>query len=289
MVKVSLAFVLISSLFTALNWAEAPKATAATVATLPLKGMEKLDSTARTTPVAKTDTVPVTTPAPMTTVIDSPKAVSAVVAQPKVETVVPEAPVLEPQRQAPDYRLFNDRPLLVNEYGFGILGSVVAGALSFYIGSGIESAIYGSDAHKGTLKFSGIRYDNHFGAFYGGATGIILGSALTTYFVGQTDEEEGAFFPTLLGTTLATGGALAVASWMGVNDEINWTPFIPLLALPSLGGVLGFNVSRLFMDHKREKIVGQQSSIHLFAPRLGWMKNSSGGNLLLVQALNLRF
>jgi hypothetical protein len=287
--KASLAFVLISSMLMTLGWAEAPKSSPALSDTL---------AKISVTPVASTpDSVKLAVP--LATLVDSakngvPVASTADSATPPAptpveESIVSEAPVLAPQRQAPDFRLFNDPPLLVNEYGFGMIGSVVAGALSFYIGSGIESAIYGSEARKGTLKFSGIRYDNHYGAFYGGATGIILGSALTTYFVGQTDEEEGAFFPTVIGTALATGGALAIASWMGVNDEISWTPFIPLLALPSLGGVIGFNVSRLFMDHKREKIVGQQSAFYLHSPRFGWMKNSSGGNILQVQALNLTF
>jgi hypothetical protein len=195
----------------------------------------------------------------------------------------------EPIRQAPDYRFFNDPPLLAREYSFGMAGSLVAGALSFYIGSGIESAFNGSKAHKGTLKFTGIRYDNYYGAFYGGATGLLLGSALTTYFVGQTDEEEGGFFSTLVGSALTTGGALALASWIGVNDEISMVPFIPLLALPSLGSVIGFNLSRMFYDRKREKTVGTESAFHIRPPSLGWSRSTSGGDCLVLQALNLGF
>ena len=82
-----------------------------------------------------------------------------------------EAKPLEFKRDPPDRRLFNDPRLAAKEYGAGILGSVVAGTLCFYIGSGIETAIVGeTDAHKGTLKFTGIRYDNYKGAFWGGAT-----------------------------------------------------------------------------------------------------------------------
>src|SRR4051812_29295048 len=44
-------------------------------------------------------------------------------------------------RKPPDFRLINDPPLVAREYGFGILGSLVAGTLGFYIGSGIETAI----------------------------------------------------------------------------------------------------------------------------------------------------
>jgi hypothetical protein len=223
--------------------------------------------------------------------LDSTRAVdtTAAVSDSSAVAAVAEAPALEPVRQPQDFRIFRDPPLLVREYGFGIAGSLVAGALSFYIGSGIESAIYGSAAHKGTLEFTGIRYDNHYGAFWGGATGLLLGSALTTYFVGETDEEEGGFWPTLLGTAVTTSGALALASWMGVNDEIGMAPFLPLLAVPSVGGVLAFNVSRMFHDKKRERTVGSQSSVHLLPPRFAWTTSSSGGDRLLLQAINLRF
>ncbi len=202
----------------------------------------------------------------------------------------PDTAVAEPQRQAPDFRLFNDPPLMAREYGFGILGSIVSGTLGFFIGSGIETAISGeAAAHKGTLSFTGIRYDNNYGAFWGGSTGILLGSALTTYFVGETDEEEGSLFPTLLGTAAATGGALAIASWMGVNDDIDWKPFIPLLAVPSLGGTLGYNVSRWFNDHKREKQVSKTAGLHFHAPLIGFIPSHNGGQTLMVKALNLSF
>jgi hypothetical protein len=199
------------------------------------------------------------------------------------------AEVPAPKREPQDIRLFNDPVLIAKEYGFGILGSVVAGALGFYIGSGIETAIEGeSHAHQGTLGFTGIRYDNYYGAFYGGATGMVLGSALTTYFVGQTDEENGGFFMTLAGTAAAAGGAFYVAHLMGVNDEIDWKPFIPLLAIPSLGGTLGFNVSRWFGDKKREATVGREASVRLHAPRLAWGRDA-GGDRLEFHALNLTF
>lgn len=193
------------------------------------------------------------------------------------------------QRAPQDLRLFNDPQLVGKEYGFGILGSVVAGALGFYIGSGLETAFEGeAKAHKGTLSFSGIRFDNYKGAFWGGASGMILGSALTTYFIGQTDEEDGGLFLTLAGTAAAGAGALYIAHLAGVNDGIDWKPFIPLLAIPSLGGTLGFNVSRWFSDHKREEIVGHQASVWLHAPGLAWGR-SEGGDRLEVRALNLTF
>jgi hypothetical protein len=189
---------------------------------------------------------------------------------------------LDIKRAPPDIRLFNDPTLIAKEYGFGILGSVVAGALGFYIGSGLETAFEGeAKAHKGTLSFTGIRYDNYKGAFWGGATGMLAGSALTTYFIGQMDEEDGGLFLTLVGTAAAGAGAVYIA-------HIDWKPFIPLLAIPSLGGTLGFNVSRWFSDHKREEVVGRQASVWLHAPGLAWGR-TEGGDRLEVRALNLTF
>ena len=195
-----------------------------------------------------------------------------------------------PLRRIPlDPRLFNDATLVGKEYGFGCLFSVVAGTLGFFIGSGIETAIQGENhAHKGTLSFTGIRYDNFQGAFWGGATGMITGSALATYFTGQLDEEDGGFFATLAGTTAAAAGAFYLASLMGVNDEIDWKPFLPLVAIPSIGGTLGFNVSRWFHDREREKAVAGEAAVRWHAPSLAWGLGPRGERVQL-QALRLTF
>jgi hypothetical protein len=215
--------------------------------------------------------------------------------EPPVDSAHAQAPkdVLEakaePVRTPPDLRLFNDPPLIGREYGFSILGSAVAGTLCFYIGSGIETAIVGERrAHKGTLSFTGIRYDNFKGAFWGGSAGMVLGSALTTYFTGQTDEEDGGFFATLAGTTAAAAGAFYLASLMGVNDDIDWKPFMPLLVIPSLGGTLGFNLSRWFQDHEREKVVAKEAAVRLHAPSLAWGVGP-GGEQVQLTALRLTF
>ncbi|HLP42788.1 MAG TPA: hypothetical protein VK465_14860, partial [Fibrobacteria bacterium] len=121
--------------------------------------------------------------------------------------------------------LINDWPLAARQYGFGIAGQAVAGALGFFIGSAIETAFEGEDnAHKGTLSFSEIRYDNFHGAFWGASMAGMLGSSLTVYFTGQSDEEDGGFFCTMVGAGLAGAGALYVAHLMGVNDEPDWKP-----------------------------------------------------------------
>lgn len=262
------AFVLISGLLSVSGWASPA-------------------DTTRTTKNA--DPVPAITPA--VHAVTAPAPAESFSNSTATEPPTPvETPVEEPRRAPQDIRLVNDTPLLGREYGFGILGSIVTGTLGFFIGSGIETAIYGETAaHKGTLSFTGIRYDNQYGAFWGGASGLLLGSAFTTYFVGETEEEDGGLFPTLIGTAVATGGALAIASWMGVNDGIHWTPFIPLLALPSIGGTLGFNVSRWFHDRKREEVVGKEAVLHVHAPSFGWTPVHGGGDRLMVQALNLTF
>lgn len=183
-------------------------------------------------------------------------------------------------------KVFSDWILLSKEYGFAVVGQAVAAALGFYIGSGVETAIVGEDnSHKGWLSFTAIRYDNFQGAFWGGVTGSLIGSSLTTYFVGQTDEEDGSIFWTLFGTALAGAGALYIATEMGVEESKDWKPFIPLLALPSVGGVVGFNVSRWFSDRKREKAVGPDGSAwHWQPPSLAF-----GPEGFQVRALHLTF
>jgi hypothetical protein len=196
---------------------------------------------------------------------------------------------VEPKRIPPDLRLMNDPPLIGREYGFGILGSAVAGTLGFFIGSGLETAIVGeSRAHKGTLSFTGIRYDDFKGAFWGGSVGMVVGSALTIYFTGQTQEEDGGLFATLAGTTAAAAGAFYLASLMGVNDDVDWKPFMPLLVIPSLGGTLGFNVSRWFHDREREEVVGKEAGLRLHAPTVAWGMGPRGERVE-IQGLRLTF
>lgn len=189
----------------------------------------------------------------------------------------------------PNRALFPDVSLAAREYVFGALGQTVAGALGFFIGSAIETAIAGDeDAHKGTLSFTGIRYDNFYGAFWGGTMGALMGSSLTVYFTGQSDEEDGGLFWTMAGTALAGAGALYGAHLLGVNDDVDWKPFLPLLAVPSLGGVAGFNISRWFSDRRRESIMGPDAGLTLYPPRLAWGRTAEGDHFHL-QAINLGF
>lgn len=228
-------------------------------------------------PIAAPEVVEPAAPAPAPAPADA--AVVAAPANP------PAALATSPASRA----LFNDYGLAGRQYLFGALGQTVAAALGFFIGSAIETAIVGEEeAHKGTLSFTGIRYDNGYGAFWGGTTGALVGSSLTVYFTGQSDEENGGYFWTLVGTGLAGAGALYVASAMGVNDDVDWKPFLPLLAIPSAGGVVGFNVSRWFNERKRENIMGPDAGLRLHAPRFAWLPSPEGDRFQL-QALNLSF
>jgi len=252
-------------------------------ANVPAAATDSARSSSQTTAPVAPSLAPDSAKAQSAAPVDSNKAPAEVV-EAKPETVKPE-----PKRLPPDFRLINDPPLIGREYGFGILGSVVASTLGFFIGSGLETAIMGeSRAHKGTLSFTGIRYDNFKGAFWGGSSGMVLGSALTIYFTGQTEEEDGGLFATLAGTTAAAAGAFYLASLMGVNDNVDWKPFIPLLAVPSLGGTLGFNVSRWFHDRQREEVVGKEAAIRLHAPSLAFGLGPRGERLE-IRALRLTF
>lgn len=237
-------------------------------------------------PVASPDTAAATATAAPADSGAAPDSGAAAKAAPEAPSR-PAVAVLPPP--PPDQRLFPDASLVAREYLFGVVGQTVAGALGFFIGSAIETAIAGEEeAHKGTLSFKGIRYDNFYGAFWGGTVGGLMGSSLTVYFTGQSDEEDGGFLWTLTGTALAGAGALYAAHLMGVNDDVDWKPFLPLLAIPTLGGVAGFNVSRWFSDRKRESIMGPDAGLTLYPPRLAWGRTAEGDRFHL-QALNLGF
>lgn len=189
---------------------------------------------------------------------------------------------------APQNPVFYDHPLLLRQYGFGIAGSLVAGALGFYIGNAFDGAFFHSRAREGYLSFTGIRYDNWSGPFYGGGSGIILGSVLTVFFLGETDEEQGSIFWTTLGGVATTAAAFALADWAGVHENGHQLlPFIPLLTIPTTGAVAGYHVSRWFNDKKRRRITEPNAAL-LLPPRLAIAPRADGLTLRL-DALNLSF
>lgn len=179
------------------------------------------------------------------------------------------------QWNAPQTPVFNDKPLILRQYGFGMVGGVVAGALCFYIGNAFEGAIFDSDSHKGYLSFTGVRYEHLRGPFWGGGTGMLFGSTLTVFFIGDSDEEQGGFWLSMLGGTLSTAAAFGLADQMGVQEERNWTYMLPLVALPPLGSLVGYHVSRWFNDRKRRKIT-EVGSAGWQPPRLAISPNPDG-------------
>lgn len=189
--------------------------------------------------------------------------------------------------------VFYDRKLMVNQYGIGVVSGLVLGALGFYIGNAFEGAIFGSNSHKGYLSFTGIRYRHKRGPFWGGGAGLYAGSSLAVFFVGDMDEEQGSVWWTFAGGAVTTVAAFALADMAGVQEKRGMLPFVPLLALPPLGAVGGYHVSRWFNDKKRHRITEGQAALVpsgavWHAPRLGFAP-TDGGTAFRLDALNLTF
>jgi len=191
---------------------------------------------------------------------------------------------------APQNSVFYDHPLILRQYGLGVAGSVVAGTLGFYIGNAFDGLINGDNSREGYLSFTGIRFAMNSGPFWGGGSGVLLGSALTAFFVAESDEEEGSVFWTVLGGVATTAAAFALADAAGVQNlgEHPLLPFIPLLILPTTGAVAGYHVSRWFNDKKRHNITEPNSSALLLPPRLAIAPRPQGMALRL-DAINLSF
>jgi hypothetical protein len=151
----------------------------------------------------------------------------------------------------------------------------------------MEGAIFDEDSEKGYLSFTGIRYKHLRGPFWGGGTGVLFGSALTVFFVGDSDEEQGSVLWTLFGGALTSAAAFGLADLSGVQEERGWLPFVPLLILPSTGAVVGYHVSRWFNDRKRRKAV-ETGAAGWQPPRIGLVPASQGLALRL-DALNFSF
>lgn len=203
----------------------------------------------------------------------------------------PESPVTW---AAPENPVFYDNPLMARQYGYGMLAGIVAGTLGFYIGNAFEGAIFGTDSKKGYLSFTGVRYEHQRGPFWGGGTGLLFGSAMTVFFVGESDEEPGSVLWTVAGGALTTAAAFLLADAAGVQKERGMLAFVPLLALPPVGAVGGYHISRWFNDNKRRRITESVGSATpasgplLHAPRVG-MAPGTDGMVLRLDALNLTF
>lgn len=209
------------------------------------------------------------------------------------------APGMPRDWMAPDNTIFYDHPLILRQCGYGVLTGLVAGSLGFYIGNAFEGMIFDHNSHKGYLSFTGIRYEHSRrflgmpagGPFLGGTIGLLGGSSLMVFFTGDADEEPGSVFWTVAGGALTTVAALALADVAGVGEDRGMLPFIPLLALPPIGAVGGYHVSRWFNDAKRHRITepGRSATGPVFyGPRVG-MTPGPDGMVTRLEALRLTF
>lgn len=206
---------------------------------------------------------------------------------------VVSAPAVHVDLNAAVNPVFYDRQLMLNQYGIGVVSGLVAGALGFYIGNAFEGAIFGNRSHKGYLSFTGIRYEHKRGPFWGGGTGLLVGSSLAAFFVGDMDEEQGSVWWTFAGGAVSSAAAFALADMAGVQEKRGMLAFVPLLALPPLGAVGGYHVSRWFNDKKRHRLTEGSASLApsgavWHAPRLGFAPTADGTAFRL-DALNLTF
>jgi hypothetical protein len=194
--------------------------------------------------------------------------------------------------RAPENGMFYDHPLMLRQYGYGMLAGSLAGAIGFYIGNAFEGAIFGSDAHKGYLSFTGIRYEHKRGPFWGGGAGLLFGGSLAVFFVGESDEEPGSVLATVAGGALTTAVAVVLADAIGVQKERGMLAFAPLVVLPPIGAVGGYHVSRWFNDRKRRNVTEQPAAAGgplLHAPRFGLVPGAAGESGWRLDALNLTF
>ena len=198
---------------------------------------------------------------------------------------------------APANAMFYDRPLMLRQYGFGVLSASLAGALGFYIGNAFEGAIFGDDSRKGYLSFTGIRYEHSRrfigmpagGPFLGGSLGMLAGGSLAVFFIGDSDEEPGSILWTVAGGALSTAAAHALADAAGVGRERGMLAFVPLITLPPVGALGGYHVSRWFNDRKRRRITEPSAAGPvLHAPRLGMTSGPEGSGWRL-DAVTLTF
>lgn len=204
---------------------------------------------------------------------------------------VPAVPAADENMKSAVNPVFYDRPLMLNQYGIGLLSGMLAGTLGFYIGNAFEGGIFGSRSHKGYLGFTGIRYEHKRGPFWGGGAGLLAGSAMAVFFVGDMDEEQGSVLWTLAGGAVTTVAAFALADMAGVQEKRGMLPFLPLLALPPVGAVGSYHVSRWFNDKKRHRILEGGASAGgamIHAPRVGFVPGQDG-TVFRVDAFNLTF
>lgn len=76
--------------------------------------------------------------------------------------------------------------------------------------------------------------------------GMTIGSSLGVYSIGTVGNETGSYGATFLGSVVATGMAIMLITAVEKNSPSEWIGWIGLFTLPTLGGVMGFNLTRRY-------------------------------------------
>ncbi len=134
---------------------------------------------------------------------------------------------------------------VIGEILAGGAGGIAFGFGGAIIGYGLEKDLTGCEP-GGWLDFCGF-----IGAFIGGSTGIILGSSLGVYAVGNNGNETGSFLATWGGSL--GGGIVGFLAWMPVLRADFPDENTALLLLPvataigaTIGAMIGFNMTRRY-------------------------------------------
>lgn len=100
-------------------------------------------------------------------------------------------------------------------------------------------------------------------------SGMALGAATGTYIAGRLMKGGGSFFGTLLGSTLGTGAGLLMVV-AGADSGDGTLGLIGLLALPAVGAVTGYELSRVLESPTRFSLtVTHESSEVPVVPVIG--------------------
>ncbi len=123
--------------------------------------------------------------------------------------------------------------------GGRIFGELIVGGL-FTIGGAFGGAFLGVAASGGC--------DNGDDCITGGIVGAFLGgtvlAAVGVNFVGDTDDVEGSLGVTIAGSMVASLLSIGLAAKAGDED----TAVLIILAGPTIGAIVGFNMSRQYKD-----------------------------------------
>lgn len=147
---------------------------------------------------------------------------------------------------------FKPRPKIIRIFGQEFVGCVI----------GLGSAFVGG--HIGNKLIDDSDHDSFFseGTLYGIFFGYILGNTVGVYWIGNTDELQGSFGYTFLGSF---AGAVAGLYLSGqTNSEI------PILVLPGAFGIIAFYLSaEEVVPEKTDALIQiQNDKVQFGAPRI---------------------